>query len=204
MFNRIALTAVALCAAVAANADTFASFFDTGATSFLRTPTSGSQGTLMGGGGNYTLTTTGGTYTGVTFAFDSPVDYFATGSGLQDSALTGPGSITISQGTTTLLTFTFQSATLNSAGFSAHYNSNPTLDDHVVFTGGSILNGIQLDPVNPQTGFDFSFSNGGPAGNGYGYSSAFSASANFQPVPEPASMAALALGAATLLRRKKK
>lgn len=205
MNTRIALTASALVTLVAASyaeSGTFASFFDTGASTFVRTPTIGNFGLLTATGTGYTLQTAGGTtYTDVAFKLNAPVTYQAAGSSAQAGALTGPGSFSFTKGATTLLTISFDTASLNSSGLHASFNNGG--EDDIVRFGGSMI-GSAVTVADSQ-GFDFSFANGQPvSGGGYRYSSAFSASGNFQPVPEPATMAVLGMGALAMIRRRRR
>lgn len=213
MINRIALTASAFAVlAAAANAQVpFLSFADNGTPAVTRTSPAD---TLSGGNTTspYTSINSVVSVTNVTYTFNGIVPVFNSGTGLNDDAQTGPGSISVfgdlGSGSVKLFDVSFDSGTLTSASFGASdTNVDPSgnpLSDNVVYSNIATA----LQPFIATTGdldsISLSFAN--PQTNTAGTAVTYQTSGSFasQPVPEPTTMAALGLGALAMLRRRRK
>lgn len=131
-----------------------------------------------------TLETIGGTFNNATFSMSA-----APGAGFGD---VGAGSITFrDSGNNPLLNIGFDSAQMNFIGFGA---TEFLATNNVTFSGP-----ILPFPIESES-FSFAFANQQPFGDGFTATAAFTSSA----VPEPASLALLAVGGCCLLRRRRR
>lgn len=210
MNTRIAISAAILTAFATANAGSgaFVTFEDGGNTTFTRTPTTGNLGTLTASGTGFTLLLATAdplvkdSLTGIDFTSNGVLNYESTvGGDPESNAIFTPGSITFSKLGIELFTINFDSATLDSDGFRGEASNG---FDNVTFSGPLVTSRYT---VTGSQGFGFGFANGTSLPNGgFSYSSSFSASGDYtiNAVPEPASMAALGIGALALLRRRRR
>ncbi len=194
LLTRTAIAAGFASAALVAQAATFATFAD---------PTIGQSNPLP----LFTLDTVGntlsGSYTGGITLVTSATTYNGVSLSMKSVAATPvvPGVYNLSAGAVTLsnasdsniLTISFAAGTLSDNGF----GGSDFKGNGVTFSGSSV----------PSTGltneaFGFSFANPAQAGNNVTYTAAFTSSAS--PVPEPASLAVLGIGAIAMIRRRKR
>jgi hypothetical protein len=190
MNPRLALTALLPIAAVAgAQAQsTFATFSNNGGVEFTRTLNG-----FTGGGTIPAFVFGSTTYTDVALTM---TDLMVMGSPTVTSAgELGPGILTFKSGDLTILTVNFVSARLRSNGAAnTAFNATYAEDDTINF-GGQV--------TGDQTANGFSFALSPKVGVPNVYNASFSAVGNVQAVPEPASMAALGLGALALVRKRR-
>ncbi|RYG24644.1 PEP-CTERM sorting domain-containing protein [bacterium] len=191
----LSIAALSVLSVVASAAPEFANYGGSGI-NFLRANDGNTAGTLTGTGTIDGFMLNGMNYNGVTFTLNSTDFQYNELAGGRSDALVGPGSFAFTQGGTTLLSATFTKAVLNDGSFSSSYL------DGAVITFGGLVN--PLNPLDPS--FTFTLSQNPPqtSGNNYAYFSTFGAAGNVEAVPEPATMAALGLGAAAMLRRRRR
>lgn len=119
-------------------------------------------------------------------------------------ATAGGGAISVSNGAVSAGVVTFRNsanAVLFSINFqSAVYNNSGVGGNFLINSGISFTNGL-LNVSNFTNGaFGFAFANPTTSGNQITYTASFTSSA----VPEPASLAALGLGAIALIKRRRR
>lgn len=154
----------------------------------------GPNGTLDGGYEGLTLATFVGTFTGVSFELEGDGNGFveATAS-VADRYNLGAGSVRFFTGSdANLLTIAFDSGTLTNTGFGSSDQQGGNVTFSGTIAGANLFN----------EAFAFTFANPKASGSDITYTASFTSSAD--AVPEPASLAALGLGALTLLRRRRR
>lgn len=197
MVSKLLAGAVAVGGAFVSHAETIATFADpspSGATPLFTFTSAAGAGTLTGGWNalGLTLQTPGLAAPDFSDAQFTMPPVAATG-GIGVWAL-GPGSVNFFDSSSApLFTITFSSGTLTSP---VGTGASDFVGDNVVFSGPIIPAGVLVNEA-----FAFSFANPRGTIENYTVTSAFTSSAD--RIPEPSSLALLALGSVvTLLRRR--
>lgn len=196
---------VAFIAVSAVNADTFATFADPaadGSTPLFHVENGPLQisGSWLSDG--LTLETPGlggGSVSNAHFTMSAvPYVYIIPG----QAAKVGPGVINFTTSTNApLFSISFDSAIWTFSDFGA----SSLAGDNVRFSGPPLANNMvaPFGKQSTQGSFGFAFANQKGDGNG-GFTATASFTSSTNAVPEPASMAALAIGAAALYRRRQR